>query len=171
MSHKAKVTYWRGSWGYVETPDGKVCFVHCTILPEGKQALSVGKEVRVDFEEVDGHQGRVKATRCVGAGLCSTEQAKENGRGGGRRAGGGAHAAAEPTDVERREDSDGQRYTKAEFIAEYGTKEGKRLWGLAEERMDPLDGCWYTKQCFADTYGGFKEWSLAERRPKVSGEE
>eukprot|EP01062_Namystynia_karyoxenos_P059025 TRINITY_DN50457_c0_g1_i1.p2 TRINITY_DN50457_c0_g1~~TRINITY_DN50457_c0_g1_i1.p2 ORF type:complete len:188 (+),score=75.92 TRINITY_DN50457_c0_g1_i1:90-653(+) len=169
---KGTVSTWTGKFGFVDCVDGKVAYVHPDILPESKKALMLGREVRVSYEAVEGHQGRVKATRCVGAGLCAPEVAelspkekkgkKNKAAGvapaatGGRAAGGGA--------VEKRKDVDGKLYTKAEFALEYKGQAAAK-WDAAEQRRDS-DGKWYTKQSFLEVYGGLREWNKAERKFK-----
>eukprot|EP00755_Sulcionema_specki_P030784 Sspe_Gene.95165::Locus_67476_Transcript_1_1_Confidence_1.000_Length_1492::g.95165::m.95165/K01974/RTCA, rtcA; RNA 3'-terminal phosphate cyclase (ATP) len=66
----------------------------------------------------------------------------------------------DPEDPDRRLDSDGLLYTKAQFVEHYG---GTNEWDAAprELRIDPADGCAYTKAQFVEFYGGTEQWKKA----------
>jgi len=94
-----------------------------------------------------------------------------------------AAPAAPATNAERRYDTDGGLYTKAEFVGEYG---GTAEWEAAKrqpateppprdaapaapvapaERRYDTDGGLYTKAEFIGEYGGTAEWEAARRQP------
>jgi len=88
--------------------------------------------------------------------------------------------AAPAAPAERRYDTDGGLYTKAEFVGEYG---GTAEWEAAKrqpateplprdaapaapaERRYDTDGGLYTKAEFIGEYGGTAEWEAARRQP------
>ena len=88
--------------------------------------------------------------------------------------------------AERRFDTDGGLYTKAEFVGEYG---GTAEWEAARrqpatepsprdaapaapaERRYDTDGGLYTKVEFIGEYGGTAEWEAARRQPAVAAAE
>lgn len=76
---------------------------------------------------------------------------------------------------ERRIDpTDGQAYTQASFLEEYGTLkqwESAKVGPPLERRVDPADGRAYTKQSFLDTYNGLDEWNLAGKVAKQKAKE
>eukprot|EP00660_Eupelagonema_oceanica_P014963 gene14963-2178_t len=131
MAHKATVLRWTfKGFGYVKTDDGKLVFVHHSLLPEGK-ALSKGGQVRVNYED-QGHNGKMTGTKCVGQGICSFDDFKvaikewqKEHKGGkkapkGGRGAGGRGVANQP---EKRKDSaDGKFYPRSSFIEVYGKK-------------------------------------------------
>ena len=83
---------------------------------------------------------------------------------------------------ERRVDpTDGNAYTKDEFVQAYG---GLKEWEDAagnstttqeevevERRIDPSDGNLYTKEEFIQAYGGLKEWDKATSDEKLEEKE
>eukprot|EP00756_Hemistasia_phaeocysticola_P025342 Hpha_TRINITY_DN16001_c1_g1::TRINITY_DN16001_c1_g1_i1::g.121372::m.121372 len=213
------VTSWKKGFGFVELKNGKTAYVHTTILPEG-HGLSIGANVNITYEEVEGHDGRVKATACTGAGVvpkaqsgkggggedkrkdtdgkwytksefieqygglkewnakAAPAQGKGAGKGAGRPAGGQQKGAK--GGEEKRKDTDGKMYTRAEFVKQYG---GTREWdargaaqkraavgpaiipGQAEKRKD-TDGKWYTMEEFRKQYGGLAQWN--QRAPAAA---
>ena len=79
---------------------------------------------------------------------------------------------ASPQQEYRRDPSDGQAYTKQDFLDCYG---GSAEWEKAtivsgaaqkERRTDPSDGRQYTKEDFKACYGGYKEWDAAAPKEK-----
>lgn len=177
------VTSWRKGFGFVELKNGKTAYVHATILPEG-QGLAVGEAAHVVYEEVEGHDGRVKATKCTGAAVKPKEQCKADGGKKGKGKGGGGGE-------DKRKDTDGKFYTKSEFIEQYGgTKEwdakaatsatgagrkaGAPIGGSTkgQERRIDSDGKMYTRAEFIKQYGGTREWDAkgqATKRAAVGG--
>ncbi|KAJ9453721.1 hypothetical protein DIPPA_06713 [Diplonema papillatum] len=64
---------------------------------------------------------------------------------------------------EQRKDVDGNYYTKAQFIEQYG---GTDQWDAKETRCSPANGMYYPKEKFIAFFGGTKEWNRA--RPNSS---
>ena len=63
---------------------------------------------------------------------------------------------------EKRIDTDGNAYTKSEFLQFFGGAEGQVLWSDAPpvKRYAP-DGTAYTQAEFVEWYGGYDEWGAA----------
>eukprot|EP01060_Flectonema_neradi_P017121 TRINITY_DN2388_c0_g4_i1.p1 TRINITY_DN2388_c0_g4~~TRINITY_DN2388_c0_g4_i1.p1 ORF type:complete len:271 (+),score=49.20 TRINITY_DN2388_c0_g4_i1:49-813(+) len=59
---------------------------------------------------------------------------------------------------ELRRDTDGKRYSKAQFKQQYG---GYAEWDGAEERMSFRNGKWYNKSQFKEHFGDYYEWDRA----------
>lgn len=170
------VTSWKRAFGFVELKNGKTAYVHVSILPEG-MGLEIGGSVHVVYEEVDGHDGRVKATGCTGAGVKAADTVKRSPKG--------------EIASDKRKDTDGKYYTKAEFIEQYGgTKEwdaraahssqgagrkaGAPIGGSkkGEEKRLDTDGKMYSRAEFVKQYGGTREWDArgqATKRAAVGG--
>jgi len=71
--------------------------------------------------------------------------------------------------VEKRIASDGESYTKDEYLAHYPTKrEATNKWfhSASEKRLDQ-DDLLYTKQEFLEFYGGYDEWDRSLKESEV----
>eukprot|EP01061_Rhynchopus_euleeides_P032372 TRINITY_DN53790_c0_g1_i1.p2 TRINITY_DN53790_c0_g1~~TRINITY_DN53790_c0_g1_i1.p2 ORF type:complete len:210 (+),score=105.60 TRINITY_DN53790_c0_g1_i1:49-630(+) len=67
MALTGTVTSWKGPYGFAETDDGKLVYIHSTEIEGGK--LRVGRKITFDTEEVDGHAERVKGVNVSGKGV------------------------------------------------------------------------------------------------------
>eukprot|EP01065_Artemidia_motanka_P043584 TRINITY_DN6065_c0_g1_i2.p1 TRINITY_DN6065_c0_g1~~TRINITY_DN6065_c0_g1_i2.p1 ORF type:complete len:219 (+),score=69.76 TRINITY_DN6065_c0_g1_i2:96-752(+) len=97
--------------------------------------------------------------------------------GGGRPAGRRPAAGAGRPEETRVDKADGNRYTKADFVAQYGglaewiaaapkpvVPRGGRGAGAPAGKRQDVDGRYYTKAEFKKEYGGYAQWDAAPRK-------
>ena len=141
-------------FGFVEAGDQEV-FVHSSAINNGW--LSVGKECYFEVEEktLEGEDTpKLSAVGVTGPALRDATQGQapviaKGGKKGAKGAGKGAKSA-----TDKRKDTDGKLYTKAQFIEQYG---GTSEWDDREQRLSPLNGNLYTKE-------QFKVWSQKKKK-------
>eukprot|EP01061_Rhynchopus_euleeides_P022777 TRINITY_DN371_c1_g1_i1.p2 TRINITY_DN371_c1_g1~~TRINITY_DN371_c1_g1_i1.p2 ORF type:complete len:195 (+),score=97.23 TRINITY_DN371_c1_g1_i1:124-708(+) len=179
MSLTGTVKSWNGKYGFVETKEGTLAYVHTSEIDGGK--LRIGRTVKLDTEAVEGHDGRVKGVNVAGEGvLAKGEKLGEDDLEADKKlrsevreefkktkdeeyepvraqvdtlskanqvrlvrelskelkldAPAPKAAKQAKADNERRQDPTqrgGPGFTKLEFVAFYGQKDGLRMWEVA----------------------------------------
>ncbi|KAJ9458889.1 hypothetical protein DIPPA_03000 [Diplonema papillatum] len=64
MSKTGTVKSWKMAYGFAETDDGTLVWIHTSEIDGGR--LRVGRKVSFDTEAVEGHNGRLKGTNVSG---------------------------------------------------------------------------------------------------------
>ncbi|KAJ9453717.1 hypothetical protein DIPPA_06714 [Diplonema papillatum] len=163
-------------FGFAEDANSTEVFVHASQINSGW--LMANQEIYYDVVPKEGEAGKFSAVNVSGPGVRDAEQAAPMfkgfkgagmGKGGkGRKAGGGKNAkGGKPDGEEKRKDVDGNLYTKAEFLEQYG---GTKEWDAKETRQSPANGNYYGKEQFVAHFGGVKEWNAAKAGAAAGGQ-
>eukprot|EP01064_Diplonema_japonicum_P010198 TRINITY_DN17524_c0_g1_i1.p1 TRINITY_DN17524_c0_g1~~TRINITY_DN17524_c0_g1_i1.p1 ORF type:complete len:264 (+),score=35.21 TRINITY_DN17524_c0_g1_i1:41-793(+) len=194
MSVQAEVKRWIRSHGFAEAETGEIVYVHVSSIPGMR--LKVGETIFCDLIPVEGHSGRVKGDNVSGPGVVPAterpereEMMKERDEwnrfkmekiavGGAppprrppRIAGKGGKGSRHPPERSlpsaRRDPYDDFPLRGQGALPLISARQSSSR-STESTRIDPADGCAYTKEEFRMCYKGYKEWDDAAPKPTSS---